>query len=141
MTLYEFAVLVHFLGLAMGFSVTFANIVMAILAAKSDAADRPALRRFPPMMSKVGYIGIALLWASGIYLIRPMWTGFGELQWELQAKLISVVLLTLSVLYIATQEPRAKGGDAGAAKRIEGVAKATALFALSALVFAVMAFR
>jgi hypothetical protein len=44
----------HFLGLALGFSVSFANIVMGVLIARAAPAEKAVPGRFPPLMSLVG---------------------------------------------------------------------------------------
>ena len=60
----QFLMVVHFLGLALGLSTGFANMVMAGLIAKATPAERTVLQRFPPAMARVGAIGLAMLWAS-----------------------------------------------------------------------------
>jgi hypothetical protein len=107
---------VHFLGLALGLSTGFANMVMAGLIAKAAPQEQAVLGRFPPAMAKVGAIGLALLWASGI------------------------VLLTIIVGYIHILMPRAQRGDAAAAARIRLLGMLTGPLAIIAIIFAVITF-
>lgn len=130
----------HFVGLVMGFSVSIANGVMGSLIAAAAPGERPVLGRFPPLMSRIGKIGLTLLWISGAILVETRWGGFATLPWQFHAKLTAVVLLTITVIFIHTQERRMGKGDPGAAARVEAAGKVAALFALAALVFAVLTF-
>ena len=67
----------HFLGLALGLSTGFANMVMAGLIAKAAPNEKAVLARFPPAMSRVGAIGLVLLWVSGISIVL---TRYGTLR-------------------------------------------------------------
>ena len=130
----------HFVGLAMGLSVSIANGVMGGLIAKSAPEERAVLVRFPPLMSRIGKIGLTLLWLSGAILVQTRWGGFATLPWQFHVKLAAVVLLTLVVTYIHVQEGRMRRGDGSAASRIQAAGKTGALFALTALIFAVLTF-
>jgi len=136
------AVLVlHFLGLALGLSVPFSNMVMAGLIARAAPPEKAVLGRFPPAMSRVGKIGLVLLWVTGPILLYNKWGGFAAMPWTFHAKLTAVVLLTLTVGYIHLLETRMRKGDASAALRIEAVGKFALMCALIAVVFAVLTFN
>lgn len=130
----------HFIGLALGFSVSIANGAMGALIARSTPDERMVLGRFPPMMSRIGKIGLALLWITGGILVETRWGGFATLPWQFDVKLTAVVLLTIAVIYIHIQEARIRRGDASAAARIQTAGKIAALFALTATIFAVLTF-
>ena len=98
------------------------------------------LGRFPLMMSRVGDIGLTLLWVTGLTLAYTKWSGIGSLPWTFHVKLTAVVLLTLSVGFIHSQQARLKRGDQSVLPRIEAVGKLTMLFALTAVIFAVLTF-
>ena len=49
----QILLILHFLGLTMGFSVTFAGMVMSGLIAKAAPPEKAALGRFPPLMMRV----------------------------------------------------------------------------------------
>ena len=79
----------HFLGLALGLSTGFANMVMAGLIAKAAPQDKAVLGRFPPAMAKVGAIGLALLWISGISIVMTRYGSFAILPRPFIVKLIA----------------------------------------------------
>ena len=130
----------HFLGLAMGLSVSIANGVMSGVIRAATPPERGVLARFPPLMSRVGKTGLVLLWISGAVLVETRWGGFATLPWQFHVKLTAVVLLTAVVAYIHFQERAMRRGDASAAPRIEVAGKIAATFALVAVVFAVLTF-
>ena len=136
----QFLVIVHFLGLAMGLSTGFANMVMAGLIAKAPPNEKGVLARFPPAMSKIGSIGLTLLWISGISIVMTRYGGFAILPRTFIIKLAAVVVLTLGVIYINILMPRAQKGDMAAAARIQTIGKLTGPLAIIAIIFAVITF-
>jgi hypothetical protein len=130
----------HFLGLALGLSTGFANMVMAGLIAKAAPNEKAVLTRFPPAMSRVGAIGLALLWVSGISIVMTRYGSFAILPRPFIVKLSAVVLLTIIVGYIHVLMPRAQRGDAAAAARIQLLGKITGPLAIIAIIFAVITF-
>ena len=64
-TLNQALLILHFIGLAMGFSASFANMAMSGLIARAVPPDKAVLGRFPPIMSRIGTIGLALLCGRG----------------------------------------------------------------------------
>jgi hypothetical protein len=140
MTLDHFLVIVHFIGLALGFSTGFANVVMAGLIRRAAPQEQAVLRRFPPAMAPLGVIGLVLLWTSGLTIIYTRYGTFAILPQTFVVKLSAVVLLTLAVAYMQVLQRRARSGDAGAMARIEALGRATGPLALIAVIFAVITF-
>jgi hypothetical protein len=135
--------ILHFIGLAMGLAVPFSNIVMGILIDKAAPGERPVLGRFPPLMSRVGDIGLVLLWTSGLGLLFFKWGGtanLGNLPWQFHAKLTLVVVLTGLIGVIHSLQRKAAGGDAAAMARIKAIGQVTFVTALAIVTFAVLAF-
>lgn len=130
----------HFLGLALGFSVSFANMVMGGLISKATASEKAVLGRFPPIMSRLGRTGLALLWVTGAILVYTRWGGVAALPWQFDVKLAAVVLLTVTTTYLHRLEWRAQQGDASAISRIEALGKAATSLALVAVIFSVLTF-
>jgi hypothetical protein len=133
----------HFLGLAMGFSTSFANMAMSGLINKAAPAERPVLGRFPPVMSRIGSIGIALLWLSGIGMIMTKWGGFGSLggmPWQFHAKLALVAVLTGVIGYLHALERQMRTGDTSAVARIQAAGKVAFVLALAIVALAVLSF-
>jgi hypothetical protein len=139
-TFNEVVLILHFLGLAMGFSVSIGNIVMLNVMAKSAPAERAVLGRFPPAISKVGRAGLGLLWATGLTMLYTRWNGLSGMPWQFHVKLTAVVLLTLTVIYLGRLEHRIQRGDAAAAAQIQVFGKVASACALLAVIFAVLAF-
>ena len=133
--------MLHFLGLVMGLAVPFANIALAGVMSKATPPEKMILGRFPFAMSKVGKVGLTLLWVTGVTMVFTRWKGFGNLPSRFQAKLTAVVLLTIAVGYISALEMRAKKGDTTAIPRIQMVGKIAMLFGLLAMIFAVLTFN
>lgn len=133
--------ILHFLGLAMGFSVGLSNMVLSGVMAKAAPAEKAVLARFPPAMSRVGDIGLVLLWATGLTLAYTKWSGIGAMPWQFHVKLTAVVLLTLSVGFIHAQQARLRKGDQAAAGRMERVGRLTMVLAVIVVTFAVLTFH
>lgn len=132
--------ILHFVGLALGTSVSIAGGVMMGVMGQAAPAERPVLARFMPAMSRVGRLGLALLWVTGLTMLFLRYGSPGQLPWTFHAKLLAVVLLTAVVAYLRILEKQAMAGDASAGPRMQRVAKVAPLFALAAVVFAVLTF-
>jgi hypothetical protein len=136
----QIVLILHFLGLGMGLSVSFANIVMLGVMAKAAPNEKPVLARFPPVMSGVGRAGLALLWATGLTMVYTRWNGFAGMPWQFHVKLTAVVVLTITVAYITRIEGQVRRGDQAAAARLATPGKVASLCALTAVIFAVLTF-
>ena len=133
-------IVLHFLGLAMGFSATIANPAMHRLMARAEPSEKAVLGRFPPIMSQIGSAGLVLLWATGITLVYSRWGGFGSLPWTFHVKLLAAVIVTLAVGGIHVLARKAGRGDAAAAARIPMLGGIVLTAAILAVVFAVLTF-
>ena len=133
-------VILHFLGLALGMSSGFANMVMAGLIAKAPPEEKRVLARFPPAMGRLGLVGLALLWGSGLAIVWTRYGGFSIMPRPFIYKLIAVVLLTICVISIHVLQRRAQAGDASAMAKIQLFGRLTGPLALLAIVFAVITF-
>lgn len=141
MTTFNHTLLIlHFLGLAMGMSVSFGNIVMLGLVAKAAPAERGVLMRFPPAISKVGQAGLALLWVTGATMVFTRWNGFEGMPWQFHVKITAVVLLTIVVAIIGRIEAQVARGDMRMAAKMPTFGKMASICALTAVIFAVLAF-
>jgi uncharacterized membrane protein SirB2 len=136
----QLLLVLHFLGLAMGLSVSFSSMVMAGLIDKAAPAERPVLGRFPFAMSRVGDIGLTLLIISGVGLLFLKWGGFSAMPVTFHIKLALVVVLIGLVGYMHSLQKKMRNGDASAAARIQVVGKFAFLTALAIVVFAVLSF-
>jgi hypothetical protein len=91
-------------------------------------------------MSRIGVIGLALLWISGLAIVWTRYGSFSILPRPFIVKIAAVVLLTLAVIYIQILLPRAQRGDQAAMARIQLLGKLTAPLAIVAIIFAVITF-
>jgi uncharacterized membrane protein len=133
-------VILHFLGLTMGLSTGFSNMVMAGLIAKAAPNEKPVLQRFAPAMSRIGAVGLVLLWVTGIAIVLTRYGSFSILPRPFLVKLAAVVLLTVFVGYMHVLMPKAQRGDQAARARIEMLGKMTGPLAIIAIIFAVITF-
>lgn len=140
MTLDHFLVIVHMVGLAMGFGSGFAQMVMAGLMSKATPAEKGVLGRFPPAMGRVGVIGLVLLWISGYSIVMYRYGSFAILPQTFIYKLIAVVLLTLAVIAIQVLQRRMQAGDASAMAKMQTLGRLTGPLSLIAIIFAVITF-
>jgi len=131
----------HFIGLAMGLAVPFANIALAIVMCRTSPTETQTLLRFPLVMSKVGKIGLSLLWVTGLTMVFTKFDGFSNLPWTFHVKLTAVVLLTVVVGYISVLERRFKKGDQTVLATLQKVGGTAFALALVAVVFAVLTFN
>ena len=133
--------MLHFLGLAMGFAAGFGNLVMKGLITKAQPSEAMILARFPPAISRVSDVGLALLWATGVILIFSKYGGLGVMPGVFWIKIVAVVALTGLVGFMHSLMAKAKAGDRGAMARLPKIGPFAMLSALLAIVFAVLAFH
>jgi hypothetical protein len=139
-TLDQALLFLHFIGLGLGMSASFGNLVMGKLIGDATPAERPVLARFPPVISRVGAGGLVLLWATGLVLTFHKWGGFASLPWQFHVKITGVVLLTLVVGVIESLHAKAKRGDAAAAARLPAIGSIATVLVLLIVLFAVLTF-
>ena len=136
----QLLLILHFLGLALGLTASFANLAIGTLMTAAPPAERAVLSRVPPVLSHVSGAGLLLLWATGLILVFTKWNGFASLPWQFHAKITTVVLLTAVVGYIHALQAKAKRGDSAAAARLPGVGTAALVLSVVAVIFAVLTF-
>lgn len=115
-------------------------MVMAGLIAKAAPQEQAVLGRFAPAMGRLGLIGLALLWASGLAIVWTRYGSFAILPRPFIVKLAAVVLLTVVVIYIHVLQRRVDHGDTSVMARIQTLGKITGPLALIAIIFAVITF-
>jgi hypothetical protein len=140
MSLDQFLVILHFVGLALGFTSGFGNMAVAGLIAKAAPQEKAILGRVPPALGRLGVIGLALLWGTGLAIVYTRYGTFAILPRPFIVKLSAVALLTILVAYMQVLQARAQRGDAAALSRIQVVGRLTGPLALIAVIFAVITF-
>jgi len=137
---YQVLLMLHFVGLAMGFAASFANMAMGRLIERAAPPEKSVLGQFPPIMSGIGRIGLLLLLVSGVIMTYVKFGGMGGMRWQFYAKLAAVLSLTVAVVYIYSLERRVGRGDTAAGTQIVMAGKVATSLALLSLIFAVLAF-
>jgi hypothetical protein len=140
----QLLLILHFMGLAMGFSVSFANMVIGSMAAKAAPSDRAVMARIPPAMTRVGDIGLVLLLVSGLWMMFSYYGGFDAfslLGWPFHVKITLVIVLLGLIGFIHSLMRKAQSGDVSAAALIPKVGRVAFLTAVTIVVMAVLAFN
>jgi hypothetical protein len=132
--------ILHFLGFGAGMAASVGNFSIQQLMAASPG-DRPALAKVPPVLARVGQVGLALLWVTGLIMVWSIWGGPGALGWAFWLKIACVVLLTAVVVYLDLQIRKVKQGDTSAAVVLPLFGRIAAALLFLVVVFAVVAFH
>lgn len=130
--------MLHFFGLAAGFATGIGNAVIMQLSASSPA-DAPTLGKVPPVLARIGQVGLAVLWITGIILV---WThgGPGAMPPMFWVKLALVVIFTVIVILMDMTGRQIAAGDKAAAARMPLYGRAGGAVAVLIVIFAVLAF-
>lgn len=131
--------ILHFFGLAAGFSASIGNFVVTRLV-RSAPADAPVLGKVPPVLARIGKTGLALLWVTGIIMVWTIYGGPADLPAAFWIKMVFVVLATILVGVIDMTTRAVRAGDQAARARLPMLGAGTAVMVALAVVFAVIAF-
>jgi len=137
----EAMLIVHLLGLAMGLGNSFAFMFLGIAGSKMEKEEgkKFALNTFA--MSRMGHIGITMLIISGLYLMTPFWMTLNARP-LLIAKLILVLVLTISIIVTSVYAKRAKNGNTESnLKKIATLGKVSLLSGIGIVLLAVLTFH
>jgi len=137
----ETALILHFIGLTMGLGTSFAHAFLDRIISKMDKEEAIKFRLQAMTLSRMGYIGIALLIISGVYLILPYWPTLPSNP-LLILKLVLVLILVILILLIGRGAKEAfKGNAEKNLKKIEPMGKLTLLIGITIVALAVFIFR
>jgi uncharacterized membrane protein len=137
----ETALILHFIGLTMGLGTSFAHAFLDRIISKMDKEEAIKFRLQAMTLSRMGYIGIALLIISGVYLILPYWPTLPSNP-LLILKLVLVLILVILILLIGRGAKEAfKGNAEKNLKKIEPMGKLTLLIGIVIVALAVFIFR
>jgi len=137
----ETALILHFIGLTMGLGTSFAHAFLDRIISKMDKEEAIKFRLQAMTLSRMGYIGIALLIISGVYLILPYWSTLPSNP-LLILKLVLVLILVILILLIGRGAKEAfKGNAEKNLKKIEPMGKLTLLIGIVIVALAVFIFR
>ncbi|MCC6983718.1 MAG: hypothetical protein IT535_10650 [Bauldia sp.] len=133
----DILLILHFLSLAAGFVSMFGNIAIAPMNSNPNAVG--ALRGVRSGFLRVGSYGVAGLWITGLLLL---WLKYSfQAPWQFWVKMLAVIVLSGIVGYVNMLAAKARAGDASAGEQIGKIGPLAGIFALIAVIFAVLAFH
>lgn len=136
----EILLILHFFGFGAGVAASVGNFTIMQLI-QASPGDAPVLGKVPPALARVGQVGLALLWITGVIMVWSVWGGPGNLDWAFWVKLVCVVLLTGMAIYLDMTIRKVRAGDAAAAARLPLFGWIAAGLLVLIVVFAVIAFN
>ncbi len=131
----------HFIGLALLLGGGVCNGVLLNKAGTGDDAAKSALRSASRRVGQISFIGLLILWGTGVYMVSNGYGGWTEFPTLFWGKMVAVVIL--SVAAVAAQMYSLMAIFSGSRTPREKVIRLTAittLLTLVALLFAVWAF-
>lgn len=131
----------HFIGLSLLLGGGIANGVVLGKAGTSDDIAKSALRSASRRLGQITFIGLLILWGSGIYMVSVSYSDWAELPIPFWGKMVAVAILSVAAL--ATQMYSIVAIFSGSRTPREKVIRLTAittLLTLVALTLAVWAF-
>ncbi|MBK7407164.1 MAG: hypothetical protein IPL49_19175 [Saprospirales bacterium] len=137
----EFALIIHFIGLAMGLGTSLAFMFLGIAASKMEKKEALKFQSNTLALSRMGQIGLVLLTISGLYLMAPYWGALPSNPLMI-AKLALAIVLILLIMRITAAGNKSQSGDAeNQLKKTTRMGKLALLTALSIVVVAVFVFH
>jgi hypothetical protein len=88
----------HFIGLALLLGGGVCNGVVLGKAGTSDDAAKSALRSASRRLGQITFIGLIILWGTGIYMVSNSYGGWTEFPTLFWGKMVAVVLLSVAAL-------------------------------------------
>lgn len=137
----ELALILHFIGLAMGLGTSFAFMFLGIKSSKMEEQERLSFQLNTLALSRMGQIGLLLLVTSGLYLMGPYWEVLSETP-LLIAKLILFLVLVILIGIISSAGKKAEKGDPKVhLSKTESLGKISFLTAITIVILAVFIFH
>ena len=136
----DIMLITHFIGLAMGVGTSFAMMFLGIAASKLEPEERGKFILNASIVTRMGHIGITLLFLSGGYLMNPYWSSLGERP-LLIAKLALFLVLGALIGIMTSKLKKAKAGDTSQLLVVKKMGPFTLLTAVTIVVLAVLNFH
>jgi hypothetical protein len=131
----------HIIGLMMGAGGGFGSMLTAREALKRPADQAITLRSMGPILANFSFIGLIVMWLTGLALVFLKYGGFTGLPQMFWIKFIFISTLTLAAIATQVLYGQAKAGNTIAATRVPVFGEIAGVSSLLAVVFAVLAFR
>lgn len=130
----------HFIGLAMGLGTSFAMLFLGMAASKMEPEERGKFMINASHVTKMGQIGILLLFLSGGYMMTPYWSQLSALP-TLVAKLVLFLVLGGLLGVMTSKLKKAKNGDMSQLLAIKKMGPYTLLTSIAIVILAVYTFH
>ena len=145
--MYDFILILHFLGLAMGGGTSFYMLGLALHARrlKAPEAAKKVMLGAGAAISGVGLLGLILLLASGYFLLVQSGIETSSLNWAFWMKMamvIATLFYTVMMKIFAIKAKRSEGEEGAAAmKKIKRFMLIGPFLTFLVISFAVLAFN
>lgn len=136
----EILLILHFFGLGAGFASSIGNFTVMQLI-QASPGDAPVLGKVPPVLARVGQVGLGLLWVTGLIMVWSRYGGPGNLDWAFWLKIVCVILLTGLAIFLDLTVRRVRAGDMAAAAQLPLFGRIGAGLLVLIVIFAVIAFH
>lgn len=131
----------HIIGLMMGAGGGFGSMITQREAMKRPADQAAALRSVGPALASFSFIGLILMWITGVTLVFLKYGGFSALPQMFWIKFIFISTLTLAAIAMQVLYGQVKAGIAIAATRVPVFGQIAGMSSLLAVIFAFLAFH
>lgn len=131
----------HIIGLMMGAGGGFGSMISQREALKRPADQAAALRSIGPALASFSFMGLILMWITGVALVFLKYGGFGALPQMFWIKFIFVSTLTLAAVATHVLYGQVKAGNSIAATRVPAFGQIAGISSLLAVIFAALAFH
>lgn len=139
--MHDLALIIHFIGLAMGLGTSFAYLFLGIAGSKMGDDERLKFQMNTLVLSRMGLLGLLLLFGSGLILIGPYLQTLPQMP-LLIIKLILVLILMALILRITFLGNQAKKGNPQLHfGKVTPLGKISLLIALTIVILAVIIFH
>ena len=136
------ALIIHFIGLAMGLGTSFAFMFLGIASSKMEQKEAGKFMTNALVLSKMGNWGLVLLFLSGGYLATDLWANiFADTLFL--TKMILFLALGALLGIISSNAKKAKAADDPnpIIQKIAGIGRFTMLIGLAIVIIAVLRFH
>ena len=131
----------HLIGLMMGAGGGFGSMITQREAMKRPADQAATLRSVGPALASFSFIGLILMWITGLALVFLKYGGFSALPQMFWIKFIFISTLTLAAIAMQVLYGQVKAGVAIAATRVPVFGQIAGISSLLAVIFAFLAFH
>jgi hypothetical protein len=131
----------HIIGLMMGAGGGFGSMISQREALKRPADQAATLRSIGPALATFSFIGLILMWITGLALVFLKHGGFGALPQMFWIKFIFISTLTLAAIATQVLFGQVKAGNTIAATRVPAFGQIAGISSILAVVFATLAFH